>query len=187
MGCLLFLLFVVSFAIPYDLLIFLFKFSTDNVPDWVIEWSIGITIVFWMAILLLMVYVDMLEKARQKEAILKTHPSELSPRDFEQFTSIWMENHGYVNVKIVGQSGDFGADIIGEDNTRRKIVVQCKRYKGGTGVRAVQEAFSARSYYNCERSAVFTTGHFTRQAKELAVKNGVELYRWNGSKFMVDS
>lgn len=58
-----------------------------------------------------------------------------------------------------------------------RTVVQAKRYKGKVGVKAIQEVIGAKGYYNCDRAMVITNSYFTRQAKELADKNGVEL--WN--------
>lgn len=71
-------------------------------------------------------------------------------------------------------TGDFGADLIlYKDGI--KIIVQAKRYSKHVGVSAIQESFSAKSYYNANESWVVTNNYFTQQAKELSYKNGVKL------------
>ena len=87
-----------------------------------------------------------------------------------------MRLHLWMNVQRVGKSGDFGADIIARGFLFTKIVVQCKNYSKPVGVRAVQEVNAARQYYRASRAAVAAKGTFTRQAKELAKRCGVELW-----------
>ena len=57
-----------------------------------------------------------------------------------------------------------------------KIVVQCKHYSKPVGVRAIQEVNAARKYYNASRAAVATNSTFTKQARALAKRCGVELW-----------
>lgn len=95
---------------------------------------------------------------------------------YEKHCAAKMGMRGFCFVKIVGRSGDFGADIIARGWFFQKIVVQCKHYRRHVGVKAVQEVSAARQYYKASRAAVATNGTFTRQAKELARRCGVELW-----------
>ena len=79
-------------------------------------------------------------------------------------------------VRRIGKSGDYGADVIARGFLFTKIVVQCKHYSKPVGVRAVQEVNAARQYYGASRAAVATNSTFTRQAKQLAKRCGVELW-----------
>lgn len=81
-------------------------------------------------------------------------------------------------VRRCGNSNraDFGADIIARGFLFSKICVQCKHYSKPVGVRAVQEVNAARQYYGASRAAVATNTTFTKQAKTLAKRCGVELW-----------
>lgn len=104
---------------------------------------------------------------------------EMSGTEFEDYAALLLSQNGIEVLEITKASGDFGADLIilyeGE-----RMAVQCKRYSGKIGVRAVQEALSSMSYYKCTRAAVLTNSDFTRQARELALESGVIL--WDGEK-----
>ena len=95
---------------------------------------------------------------------------------YEQHVAQKMKWLGWLYVRQIGKSGDFGADITAYNFFMAKIVVQCKNYKGKVGVRAVQEVIAARQYYKAGRAAVATNSTFTRQAKQLAKKCNVELW-----------
>lgn len=79
-------------------------------------------------------------------------------------------------MRRIGKSGDYGADVIARGFLFTKIVVQCKHYSKPVGVRAVQEVNAARQYYGASRAAVATNTTFTKQAKMLAKRCGVELW-----------
>lgn len=100
---------------------------------------------------------------------------EMSGIEFEEFAADLLHRNGIEVLELTKGSGDFGADIIvlleGE-----RTAVQCKRYSRPIGVKAVQEAISAMSYYKCTRAAVITNSTFTRAAAELAAESGVILW-----------
>lgn len=93
--------------------------------------------------------------------------------DFEQWVAQRLELHGWRAVVTAG-SGDQGLDIIARRDGR-KIGIQCKRYDGAVGNKAVQEAFSGRAYHRVDAAVVITTGHYTESAKALSRKTGVHL------------
>lgn len=95
---------------------------------------------------------------------------------YEQHVANKMRLHGFLFVQQCGKSGDYGADIIARTFFMSKIVVQCKKYSGKVGVKAVQEVIAARQYYRASRAAVATNSTFTKNAVELAKACGVELW-----------
>ena len=95
---------------------------------------------------------------------------------YENHVAKRLRSMGYRDVKITAKSGDFGADILAKDWKGTKICFQCKRYNGPVGVKAVQEAISAKVFYKCKRAAVITPSVFTEGAKKLAKTSDVKLY-----------
>jgi restriction system protein len=72
-------------------------------------------------------------------------------------------------------SHDFGADLV-LTSSRKRIVVQAKRYSGNVGIGAVQEALGAVQYYHGTRGMVVASSGFTESARELAARSGIELW-----------
>ena len=95
---------------------------------------------------------------------------------YEKHVARKMQLRLWMFVRRIGKSGDFGADIIARGFLFTKIVVQCKHYSKPVGVSAVQQVNAARQYYGASRAAVATNSTFTRQAKQLAKRCGVELW-----------
>lgn len=100
---------------------------------------------------------------------------EMSGTEFEDFAAEILHRSGIEVLELTKESGDFGADIIVMLEGER-TAVQCKRYARPIGVKAVQEAVSAKDYYKCTRAAVITNSTFTRQARELAAESNVILW-----------
>ncbi len=100
-------------------------------------------------------------------------------------TGIDYERHCMSRINACGwktemtrASGDFGVDLIAQRensvNTLR-VAVQCKRYSGAVGVDAVQQVHTGRDFYEAEHAVVISTMGYTRAAKALASRIGVEL------------
>jgi restriction system protein len=87
--------------------------------------------------------------------------------DFEQYVCRLMEHQGYGDVQNVRGSGDFGVDILAEQNGTR-YAVQVKRYKGKVSRRAVSDAVAGKYHFNCDLAMVVTNSYFTASAKQLA-------------------
>ena len=94
---------------------------------------------------------------------------------YEKHCAMKFRLRGYLFVKRQGKSGDFGADIIMRGFLLRKIIVQCKHYKGKVGVHAVQEAIAAKQYYRASKAIVVTNSTFTKAAKDMAKRCHVKL------------
>ena len=96
---------------------------------------------------------------------------------YEKHVARKMKRHFFLFVRVSGKSGDYGADVMARTfPLLRKVVVQCKNYKKPVGVKAVQEAISAREFYRASKAVVASNNVFTRNAKKLAAKCGVELW-----------
>jgi len=93
-----------------------------------------------------------------------------------------LRKKGFYNVKVTKGSGDQGIDIIAYKRGK-KYGIQCKYYTYPVGNKAVQEAFAGAKFYDCKKSVVLTNNTFTKSAKELAEKIGVDLWEKNKIPF----
>jgi restriction system protein len=93
--------------------------------------------------------------------------------DFKNYLGVLFENMGYT-VKFTPASGDYGENLLLEKGGIR-ISVQAKRYKSTVGVKAIQEANSAKGFYSTNEAWVVTNNTFTKNAYNLAERNGVKL------------
>lgn len=100
---------------------------------------------------------------------------QMEGHEFEYYCADILGKNDFTNVEVTKGSGDQGIDIIAyKDGV--KYGIQCKCYSSDIGNKAVQEAFSGKTFYECHVAAVLTNRYFTKSAKELAEKNGVLLW-----------
>lgn len=92
---------------------------------------------------------------------------------FEEFLVTLFQTIGY-DVKSTRKTGDQGADLFVE-RFGRKTVIQAKNYSGKVGNSSVQQALSAKAFYNCDDAMVVTNSFFTKSAIELASSASVKL------------
>lgn len=102
--------------------------------------------------------------------------SEMSGTDFENYAARRLKSMGYKNVKVTQASGDFGADVLAFNTKGEYVCIQCKHYIKPVGIKAVQEIYSAKQYYKCQKAMVITNSTFTQAAIDLANKTGVDLW-----------
>lgn len=100
----------------------------------------------------------------------------MSGRDYELYCAKYLLGRGFRKVQTTPITGDYGADLTAKDWRGNSWVFQCKRYKGNVGVQAVQEVCAARKHYNANKAAVITNSKFTKNAKQLAMENDIELF-----------
>lgn len=103
---------------------------------------------------------------------------------FEYFCAEVLSKNGYENIEVTKGSGDQGIDVLAEKDGI-KYAVQCKCYSSDIGNKAVQEAFSGKTFYNCHVAVVLTNRYFTTSAKELAEKNSVLLWDRDKLNFFI--
>lgn len=98
--------------------------------------------------------------------------------DFEERLAILFTHLGYRVTRTGKPSGDYGVDLVVEQNGRR-IAVQAKCYHGSVGEDAIREVFSGKNYYHCGEAMVVTNSTFTKMAWRLAESNHVKLWNRN--------
>lgn len=96
-------------------------------------------------------------------------------RDFEFFCADLLEKRGFLDVEVTKGSGDNGVDILAEKDGVT-YAIQCKRYDEPVGVKAVQEAYAGRDYYDRMVGVVMTNQYFTKNAVDMARKLKIMLW-----------
>ena len=102
---------------------------------------------------------------------------DMDGHEFEYFCADLLERRGFVEVEVTRGSGDYGIDILAEKDGVT-YAVQCKRYTAPVGVKAIQEAYAGRDYYERMVGAVMTNQYFTAPAVEAAKK--LKILLWDG-------
>ena len=95
--------------------------------------------------------------------------------EFEYYCADLLEKRGFQEVEVTRGSGDYGIDILAERDGVT-YAIQCKCYTDSVGVKAVQEAYAGRDYYDCMVGAVLTNQYFTQPAVEAARKLKILLW-----------
>lgn len=95
--------------------------------------------------------------------------------DFEYFCAELLRKRGFQEVEVTKGSGDYGIDILAEKEGVT-YAIQCKCYAAPVGVKAVQEAYAGRDYYDRMVGAVLTNQYFTTPAVEAAKKLKILLW-----------
>lgn len=117
-------------------------------------------------------------KAIIKKLVLSNKPlpvDEMNGLEFEKFCAHLLEKKGFIDVNITKASGDFGVDILAEKDGVT-YAIQCKCYADPVGVKAIQEAFAGREYYDRMVGVVLTNQYFTTPAVEAAKKLKILLW-----------
>lgn len=106
---------------------------------------------------------------------------------FEGYCAKLLTSIGYTNVNVTKSSGDQGIDVLAKSgNTAYGF--QCKNYSKPVGNSSVQEAHAGRSFYNLDKTIVFTNNYFTTSAKNIAKETNVDLWdRDTLTELIVDS
>ena len=94
---------------------------------------------------------------------------------FEYFCADLLKYNGFEHIQVTSGSGDFGVDILCEYKSV-SYAIQCKCYANTVGNKAVQEIFSGKVFYHCEKAVVITNNYFTAAAEETARLTNVELW-----------
>ena len=98
----------------------------------------------------------------------------LTGLEFEEYFANVLVKLGY-NAQVTKATGDDGGDIIAtKDNI--KYVFQCKNYSDVVGNKAVQEVYTAKDIYKCNKAIVITNNYFSKQAKKEAEILNVTLW-----------
>lgn len=107
--------------------------------------------------------------------------SSMSGWDFERYCADCLLKKGFTKAEVTSGSGDHGVDIIAEQNGIR-FGVQCKLYQGQIPNKAVQEAYTGASYYDCDVAVIMSNSELTKQAQAEAKKLRVKF--WSIADYM---
>ena len=105
------------------------------------------------------------------------YEDDMDGAQFESYCASILQKNGFEDIKITPQSRDFGIDILAkkEDIT---YAIQCKYYSEPVGIKAVQEAYAGKDYYDAMVGVVMTNQDFTKTGLEFAEK--LRVIMWNG-------
>ena len=141
----------------------------DMVQDkWV--WIIGI-----LAVLVLAAAAGVVLCRRFRKRYADDELDEMEGLDFEYYCAELLRNRGFIEVEVTKSSGDYGIDILAEKEGVT-YAIQCKRYNGPVGVKAVQEAYAGRDFYDRMVGCVLTNQYFTQPAVDAAQKLKILLW-----------
>ena len=126
------------------------------------------------SIVIILLGVFLLTRAyRKKYAINEL--DEIEGYEFEHYCAELLKKRGFIDVTVTKCSGDYGVDLLAEKEGVT-YAIQCKAYATPVGVKAVQEAFAGKEYYDCMVGAVLTNQYFTKPAVEAAKKLKILLW-----------
>lgn len=126
-------------------------------------------------LVLFFIWFAFLHARRLKKSFWGKQLDEMEGHEFEYFCAELLKTHEFVEVEVTKGSGDYGVDVLAEKDGVT-YAVQCKRYDGPVGVKAVQEACAGREYYDRMVGAVMTNQYFTQPAVEAAKKLKILLW-----------
>ncbi len=98
----------------------------------------------------------------------------ISPDGFEHLAQRLLREAGFVNVTVLGKSGDGGIDGVGVYRLSLvsfPVFFQCKRYKGTVTAGAVRD-FRGAMAGRGEKGLLITTSSFTKDAQSEASRDG---------------
>ncbi len=106
---------------------------------------------------------------------LLTTLQEMDPSAFERLAQRLLRESGFIQVEVLGKSGDGGLD--GKGILRLggllgfHVYFQCKRYSGSVGAGHVRD-FRGAMMGRADKGLIITTGTFTRDAEREATRDG---------------
>lgn len=108
----------------------------------------------------------------------KKYPDEMDlmeGHEFEEFCADLLRKKGFIEVEVTRGSRDYGIDILAEKEGVT-YAIQCKCYTTPIGVKAIQEAYAGRDYYDRMVGVVMTNQYFTTPAVDAAKKLKILLW-----------
>ena len=128
------------------------------------RWAAAVAIAVILAVICVIIVV-MYARKKRKFGFM----DDMEGHDFEYFCADLLRENGFLDVEVTKGSGDYGVDILAEKDGVT-YAVQCKCYTDAVGVKAVQEAYAGRDYYDRMVGAVMTNQYFTAPAVQAAKK-----------------
>ena len=137
--------------------------------------QIPVVILYLILAIIIVLLVVLVVRAVIKRLPHELPMDEMEGHDFEYYCADLLKANGFLEVEVTKGSGDFGADILAEKDGIT-YAVQCKCYDKPIGVKAVQEVYAGRDYYDKMVGVVMTNQYFTQPAVELARKLNIMLW-----------
>ncbi len=137
------------------------------------KWIIAAVAAVLAAVFVLIVLCLLRSRRKRADGINETDGME--GHDFEFFCAELLKKSGFEEVEVTKGSGDYGVDILAEKEGIT-YAIQCKCYREAVGVKAVQEVYAGRDYYDCMVGAVMTNQYFTAPAVQAAKKLKILLW-----------
>lgn len=134
------------------------------------RWAAAVAIAVILAAICVIIVV-MYARKKKKFGFM----DDMEGHDFEYFCADLLRENGFLDVEVTKGSGDYGVDILAEKDGVT-YAVQCKCYTDAVGVKAVQEAYAGRDYYDRMVGAVMTNQYFTAPAVQAAKKLKILLW-----------
>lgn len=135
--------------------------------------SIAIILIIIIVLIFLVSVFSLTRKYRRKYDIRSL--DEMEGHDFEYYCAELLKKRGFEEVSVTKGSGDYGVDVLAEKDGVT-YAIQCKAYTTPVGVKAVQEAYAGREFYDRMVGAVLTNQYFTKPAVEAAKKLKILLW-----------
>ena len=137
--------------------------------------QIPVVILYLILAIIIVLLVVLVVRAVIKRLPHELPMDEMEGHDFGYYCADLLKANGFLEVEVTKGSGDFGADILAEKDGIT-YAVQCKCYDKPIGVKAVQEVYAGRDYYDRMVGVVMTNQYFTQPAVELARKLNIMLW-----------
>ena len=134
--------------------------------------NINIVIIIIFLIIGIVLFIVFVKRHRRS---VPEHFDTLEGHEFEYYCADLLRKKGFIEVEVTKGSGDYGADILAEKEGVT-YAIQCKCYTAPIGVKAIQEAYAGRDYYDRMVGAVLTNQYFTTPAVEAAKKLKILLW-----------
>lgn len=144
-----------------------------------------IPVVAVVAVLILAVAAGVVLCRRFRKRYAGRELDEMEGLDFEYFCAELLRNRGFIEVEVTKGSGDYGIDILAEKEGVT-YAIQCKRYNAPVGVKAIQEAYAGRDFYDRMVGCVLTNQYFTQPAVDAAHKLKILLWDRDYLETMMD-
>lgn len=99
----------------------------------------------------------------------------IEPAQFERLCQRILRESGFVEVHVIGRSGDGGIDGTGilrlQGMVSFHVLFQCKRWQAPVGPSVIRD-FRGAMVGRADKGLVLTTGSFTRDAQKEATRDG---------------
>ncbi|MEJ8654766.1 restriction endonuclease [Streptomyces sp. MS1.AVA.3] len=153
-----------------------------------IAWGLGAAVLVCLVIALVVLRQGRRRRRRLIEGVRTLQEfTEMSPSDFEHAIAALCRRDGCRNVRVVGESGDLGADVLAVTPLGKLVVIQCKLYGAGNLVGspdAQRVGGTARPVHGADEAAIVTTSGYTADAARYAALPAVDIHLVDGQQLI---